>query len=237
MTTTTTTAIADAFAADPDASRRADELAARIAADRCGAKDTPGTIRKTFEAAGLDQTGAEAEVERHRKVAEWRQRLRQAEKAAATREKLDAEIAQVERQRAEALVEHDRRLRELGQRCEGVRSAAIVAQQARKELAALLPPHVRTELDVIAEEFIRLHKDERRLNDELRRHSPVEVDELRLACLQTRKQREEEREQVERANRARSTKRAELSAELDQVKTRQRELNAKAEKLRGIYLP
>jgi len=230
-------AVREAFAPDLEVLKAADELAARLAAGNLTKAETPSTIRATFDAAGIDEAGAETEVERHRKMIEARRRI-----AAARRAR--TEISRIEARRKELLVElegHQKRihseLRDLRDAQREPDALAGLEALARRALRTkLLPRYIQTELARISVELSTLAPHIQRL-EQLRPFKPATVSADFRSAGTTPTRHQAERDRIARQNADGQKQHENLVRWLQDRKAQAHRLQERVEQLRGMYLP
>ena len=229
-------AVREAFAPDLEVLKAADELAARLAAGNLTKAETPSTIRATFDAAGIDEAGAEAEVERHRKIIEARRRIVEARRART-------EISRIDARRQELLAELEGHEKRIHSELTDLRDAqmepdtlALLEAHARRDLRTrLLPGYILDEIAEVQDRLNALTPDVQKLEG-LQKFQPVTIDAGLLDGITTASGRRQERDRVERRNTDGQQEHADLVGRLEARKEEGRRLHARVEELRGTCL-
>ena len=229
-------AVREAFAPDLEVLKAADELAARLAAGKLGKQDTQAKIRATFDAAGFDEEGATAEVERHRKIIEARLKIAEARRART-------EISRIDARRQELLAELEGHQKRIHAELTDLRDAQLDpdglvrldALEGRDLQTKLLPGYVQTELTRISAELRTLAPHIQRL-EALLPFTPATVSADFRSAATTPARHQAERDRIARLNVAGGKQHKDLIRLLQQRKVRADRLKAREQELRELYL-
>lgn len=214
----------------------ADELASRIAANKLAKDDSPETIKAVFDAAGFDQAGAAADVQRHREIIEVRHIISESRQAHDSVALIDAELARHQARREKVLRELDAEGRRLADARQEPALVATREEGAVRDLRKrLLPAYVQDQLAEIQDRLNVLAPHMQRL-EILPPFKPATISEGSLGAATTPARHQQERDRLERVNAEGLRQHEDLVRWLQDRKARAHRLQGREEELRSLYL-